>query len=1140
MSFQRRFKPLFASRRMAVRVTALTVLACGLSGTNAHAQITAANWGAITAPVYNTAEPNPIYAPFGPELFAGPQKFTADYYWGVLPNGRRVTPAGISVQVGMNPLGSRLTPDGKYLIVSSDDERDGSTTSLLTTSTTVNGTAGQALKGGYSLTILDANSMTVVSQVANAARFFVGLQVTGNGDGTYTVWASGGPDNNIKLYSLNSAGIISSAPTQSIPILPILPDNAGYVSNYTPATNFNNPAGTSQNLASVPSGFSGAGAKITFPAGSALSPDGRFLYVACNGDNSLAVIDTTSKTVVKQVAVGYFPYSVSVSGDGTKVLVSNWGISEYKFANATYDATHKLTTLTAFGAPIAGGIGNAPGSTNQPDGFYVPFANAGATTAKTSSVSILSAAGALGANAALLGSLYQGQTGGLDSLNQVGDTHPSGTAICTKGAAAFLYVTKANSDSLGIVSLTNYRRLPDVDLSPVSVSYTNSLSGDTHRVHGAYPNAIVVSADNTRAYVAEAGLNSVAVLDLVNPAKPKVIGRIATGWYPTALSLSVDGKTLFVVNAKGIGEDKNPSVNSTNPGNPNYTPNATGIESFLDGNFIFGSVQRIFLPSVVLDNTTVLSNNFSTQNGASLDTSIVPLGGATGSAKIKHVVFILHENKTFDSMLGNLGGANGHFGPFADTTFNNASGVATTNIQYTGVSLNTQLLAKNFATAVNYYSDSEESDAGHQFAASGTATDYTEKTLLVKGGRGLLVNKNFEPEDYPEGGYIFNNAARNGVSFKDYGAMIRIVGTDTGASVPTSINDPGNGNAGFPQVDAGNILHLPLNNLGDTESAVSGLGQSYFLSLPILAVLGTANSSGEPHLDKNYPGYNFNISDQRRAKEFIKDFDAMVANGTLPQFIYLYQPNDHTGSVQATNITGTGIQEIADGDVGLGMAVQHIMKKLDANGHSLYYNDPTVTGTDGKAGDGTGTAIFITYDDAQSSFDHVHQHRTPLIVVSPYAKVNTTGTLNTGFVGTRHYVTASIVKTEELLLGLPPNNLGDLFATDLRDLFQPTYNGITSSLFTGSNAFTRTVAYAPSREGKKIWALAKKLDSSAPDRDSRRLGALTRLSLKADDLHKTYAKAHRLDTKSYRHAQANLYALAEHLVEGTAPRDSDD
>ena len=105
--------------------------------------------------------------------------------------------------------------------------------------------------------------------------------------------------------------------------------------------------------------------------------------------------------------------------------------------------------------------------------------------------------------------------------------------------------------------------------------------------------------------------------------------------------------------------------------------------------------------------------------------------------------------------------------------------------------MNLQTLASTFALAVNNYSDSEESDAGHQFCASGTATDYTEKTLLVKSGRGLLVNKNFEPEDYPAGGYIFNNCARNGVSFKDYGAMVRIDGTDTGTN--PVLDDPNSG-----------------------------------------------------------------------------------------------------------------------------------------------------------------------------------------------------------------------------------------------------------------------------------------------------------------------------------------------------------
>jgi Phosphoesterase family len=284
----------------------------------------------------------------------------------------------------------------------------------------------------------------------------------------------------------------------------------------------------------------------------------------------------------------------------------------------------------------------------------------------------------------------------------------------------------------------------------------------------------------------------------------------------------------------------------------------------------------------------------------------------------------------------------------------------------------------------------------------------------------------------------------------------------------------------------------------------------------VLSVLGTNNASGEPRLDRKYPGYNFNISDQRRAREFIADFDRMVSEGTLPTFIYLYQPNDHTGGVQAPNAAVVGsspLQQVADADVGLGMVIQHIMSS------PVYY--------DAKTGDGS--AIFVTWDDAQSSLDHIHPHRTPLLVVGPYAKPR--------YVAKRHYVTASIVKTEELLLGLPPNNLGDLFATDLRDMFQPDYNGVKAS----DIAFQLQVTYVPSLEGKRIWALARNLDTSAPDRDSRRLGVLSRLSLRADELHRSAAHSHRLNSSAYKKQQRQLFEAATRMVKTTAvARDSDD
>ncbi len=194
------------------------------------------------------------------------------------------------------------------------------------------------------------------------------------------------------------------------------------------------------------------------------------------------------------------------------------------------------------------------------------------------------------------------------------------------------------------------------------------------------------------------------------------------------------------------------------------------------------------------------------------------------------------------------------------------------------------------------------------------------------------------------------------------------------------------------------------------------------------------------------------------------------------------------------------------------MVVQHIMKS------PAYYDANT----------NTGTAIFMTYDDAQSSLDHIHPHRTPLIVISPFAKP--------AYLGLRHYSTASVVKTEELLLGVPANNFGDLFATDLRDLFQSNYNGITADQID----FNLDPSITPSKEGKKIWALVDKLDTSAPDRDSRRLGVLIRMSLRADQLHDQADKAKALETVSYQKQQNELYEQAVKLVSTAVPADNDD
>ena len=1050
------------SRRWRTTLRGLAILAAGAlaAGCATARRPVVSTWGEITAPVYGTKEQAPYD---GAELLAGPGKVGADSFSGVLPNGRIVTPAGQSLQIGMNPLGAILTPDGKFLVTSNDDERDGAMPSL----------RSAAVFGGYSLSVIDTARWKVVSEVHTAGKLFLGLAVSGAGP--YTLYAAGGADSDVKVFAIDANGVIGATPTR-IPIPVVTSATAGYVSHYVPDAAFDK-ADAHGRKPPVPTGFARSGTTaISFPAGVALSPDGRCLYVACNGDNSLAVLDTATRTVVKQLPVGFFPYDVRVSGDGRSVYVTNWGITEYKFKSPTYDpATGKLTALGAIGA-------------NQPDGFYTPVTDTTAGKARTSSAWVFSVPGGDPARATFSAAQYLGKP--LDANEQVGDTHPSAAALVRNGNGAALYVAKANDDALALVAADGSRTV-EYDL-PLEVPGV----GGAARLRGTYPNALAASGDGTRIYVAEAGINAVAVLDTTSPFAPRLLGRIPTGWYPSALALSGDGKTLYVVNAKGVGEDVNPRADLAGT-------TATGVESFTDGNFIFGTVQRVDLAGLDLGAgaAMVVANNYATQRD--LDASVVPVGGAA-SKRISHVIFILQENKTFDSMLGSAP----QFGAFASTTFHDATGARATDPQFTAVAVNTQALATAFATAVNYYSDSDESDAGHQFAASGTATDYTEKTLLVKSGRGLLVNKNFEPEDYPASGYIFNNAARNGVSFKDYGAMVRLAGSDTGTSTPTSLNDPTGQGAGYP---ASHTAAGP-NDVGDVTSATQGFGQSYFMSVPVLAALGGKNANGEPRFDPNYPGYTFNISDQRRAREFIRDYDAMVRRGTLPQLLYVYLPNDHTGAQQATNVpAATAAQQVADGDVALGMVVEHVMRS------PVYYDAAT----------GTGAAIFITYDDAQSTRDHLHEHRTPAIVVSPFAKP--------AYAAKRHYSTASIVKTEELLLGLPPNNLGDLMATDLRDLFQPSYNGITADKL----GFNAVAAYTPSPEGRRIWQLVARLDTSAADRDSRRLGALGRLSLAADRLHTRAAEEHRLGTPAYRREQAHLLDLAERAV-ASPRRDGDD
>ena len=494
-----------------------------LGGSAAVAQVDGTNWGSVTAPVYGTSEglrtdgtATTTYS--SAELLAGPNKskelalpsgYMPTYFDGVLPNGKKVIPAGVVAQIGMHPLGSALTPDGQYIVISCDDERN--ITNGLSTLTSTTSTGGSLnLLGGYSVTVLRTSDMTVAAQT-NVGLLFVGLQIVPSGGG-YTIYASGGGDQNVKVLTFTpptatAAGTLTSG--TPIKINPITPN--GSVTNFTKSASF------TQGDFPENSGTSGgtvAAAQISFPAGSAISPDGKYLYVACNGDNSLAVVATATNTVIKQIPVGFFPYGVTVSRDGTKVLVSNWGVEPYSFiGQPTFDASGNVSALQAVTPSSSASAINSL--------FYVPLTSTGGPNPQTSSISVISVPGANPANASVLGSVYEGQPGGIDDRNLVGETHPSATAIVRSGVQEVEYVTKSNSDALGMILVANNRKLADFNLSPLSI---NPATTNNHLVHGSYPNALAVSPDNTRLYVAEAGLDSVAVLDVFHAHRAEAAG----------------------------------------------------------------------------------------------------------------------------------------------------------------------------------------------------------------------------------------------------------------------------------------------------------------------------------------------------------------------------------------------------------------------------------------------------------------------------------------------------------------------------------------------------------------------------------------------------------------------------------------
>jgi len=165
-----------------------------------------------------------------------------------------------------------------------------------------------------------------------------------------------------------------------------------------------------------------------------------------------------------------------------------------------------------------------------------------------------------------------------------------------------------------------------------------------------------------------------------------------------------------------------------------------------------------------------------------------------------------------------------------------------------------------------------------------------------------------------------------------------------------------------------------------------------------------------PALDKllarNYPGYSTAVPDVVRARLFLADIKKWEAEGRMPNLVLLQLPSNHTHG--ATLGSHSAKAMVADNDLALGQVVE-------ALSHTKFWKK---------------MAIFVVEDDAQNGVDHVDGHRTLALAVSPYTR--------RGAVDSTFYAHTSMVKTIELILGLPTMSIFDLIANDMRASFHNT------------------------------------------------------------------------------------------------------
>jgi DNA-binding beta-propeller fold protein YncE len=530
-----------------------------------------------------------------------------------------------------------------------------------------------------------------------------------------------------------------------------------------------------------------------------------------------------------------------------------------------------------------------------------------------------------------------------------------------------LFVCCDNSDAVDVIDTKT-----DRIVEAVRTTAPESILSAIDQYRGSAPNSLALSPDETRLYVTNGGTNSVAIINLSSP-KPTVVGLLPTGYYPNAVSLSGDGRRLFIVNGKSLSGP-----------NPKFSRKSRGANQYVE-QLQQSGLQSFELPDAgsldQLTRTVAANNSFGIGRVADDERLFSRL-----RERIKHVIYIIKENRTYDQILGDLDRGNG------DPKLTEFGEAITPNAHH---------LARDFVDLDNFFDSGDVSGDGWPWSTSGRESDFGVKSVPVNySGRGT--------------NYEYEGSNRN----------INLgVGTtkERLALNPATPDDPdllpGHANVAAPDGPVG-----AKSGRGYIWDAVLRTGRTvrnygFFVDSsyapqerdPYKAKVRVAFVS-DPELlnrtDNYFRGFDLALPDYYREREWEREFEGFVRDGNLPAFELVRFGVDHTGGFNvALDKVNTPERQVADNDYAVGLLIDRVA-------HSPYKNS---------------TLICILEDDAQNGADHVDAHRSTAYIVGPCVKHGT--------VVSNRYTTVNMIRTLEDLFGAEHLNINTATQRPMADVF---------------------------------------------------------------------------------------------------------